>query len=583
VDLSLGLGDASVAIFVRAPTDAAKVASALRKTLGAGHENRVGLLTGTLRGFERQALADSPVWERFLPERDRDATASSSFLVMTSAGEVGVDLDADHCVMDATTLDSFIQRVGRVNRRGDGIAEVHLVHTKAERTGPEKAKAANDVRGVAVANCMETLAALPDVSPGILRTLDAERMAASSVPAAIPVPLRREVVETLSVTSMRLPLPPVEVFLRGLSVEAVETDTYLLWRWDVEALVDAGTDAAADALSFFRPSPAEIARVPTRVAQQLLDAAIKDAEHSLPLIVRDAGGKVHAQRLTPVSQVPALAYATLVIPTSAGRLDSSGLPSATATSEVKDVADDAMRRRRTMDEDGVDPDPWRDATRLIVPLAQREAQDDEGSVKRVLVYETRRSAVATDADTDLARLAVADQTVADHNRRVGRVAERIAKALNLPDEIAGALSEAGRRHDDGKARAIWQTAAGFARSSEPMAKSRSGVMNAARLSGFRHEFASVVEAERQLPTEFPERDLVLHLIAAHHGHGRPGFESPRQWDPEVPDAANRRVATDVAERFGRLQARFGPWRLAWLEALLKAADAYVSAGRDEAT
>ena len=37
---------------------------------------------------------------------------TTHYLVATSAGEVGVDLDADHLVCDLSTLDSMIQRLG---------------------------------------------------------------------------------------------------------------------------------------------------------------------------------------------------------------------------------------------------------------------------------------------------------------------------------------------------------------------------------------------------------------------------------------------------------------------------------------
>ena len=36
----------------------------------------------------------------------------------TSAGEVGVDLDADHMVCDLVPWERMVQRLGRVNRRG---------------------------------------------------------------------------------------------------------------------------------------------------------------------------------------------------------------------------------------------------------------------------------------------------------------------------------------------------------------------------------------------------------------------------------------------------------------------------------
>ena len=53
-----------------------------------------------------------------------------------------------------------------------------------------------------------------------------------------------------------------------------------------------------------------------------------------------------------------------------------------------------------------------------------------------------------------------------------------------------------------------------------------------------------------------------------------------QWDPEASPASNRALAERIADRYARLSAEHGPWRLAWLESLLKAADAWVSSGGD---
>ena len=78
------------------------------------------MLTGTLRGRERSALVAGAVWRRFSPKRDRTRALPAVYLVMTSAGEVGVDLDATHAVTDLAPLDSMIQRLGRVNRAGLG-------------------------------------------------------------------------------------------------------------------------------------------------------------------------------------------------------------------------------------------------------------------------------------------------------------------------------------------------------------------------------------------------------------------------------------------------------------------------------
>ena len=43
-----------------------------------------------------------------------------TFLIATAAGEVGVDLNADHLVCDLVEWERMQQRFGRVNRRGKG-------------------------------------------------------------------------------------------------------------------------------------------------------------------------------------------------------------------------------------------------------------------------------------------------------------------------------------------------------------------------------------------------------------------------------------------------------------------------------
>jgi CRISPR-associated endonuclease/helicase Cas3 len=76
-----------------------------------------------------------------------------------------------------------------------------------------------------------------------------------------------------------------------------------------------------------------------------------------------------------------------------------------------------------------------------------------------------------------------------------------------------------------------------------------------------------------------DRDLVLHLIAAHHGWARPAI-GWQGCEHERPTAARRR-AQDVALRYVRLQERWGPWGLAYLETLLRAADQQASRRLEE--
>ena len=158
-------------------------------------------------------------------------------------------------------------------------------------------------------------------------------------------------------------------------------------------------------------------------------------------------------------------------------------------------------------------------------------------------------------------------------------ARRIGTALALPVPLVDALAAAGAWHDRGKARAVWQRAAGVPAGGPPLAKSTRGTFRPEWLGGYRHEFGSLADAEGALPDETAHRDLILHLVAAHHGWARPAFPRRAQWDPEDSARANEARAVRAAHRFARLQARYGPWRLAWLESLVKAADAWVSSTR----
>jgi CRISPR-associated endonuclease/helicase Cas3 len=70
-------------------------------------------------------------------------------------------------------------------------------------------------------------------------------------------------------------------------------------------------------------------------------------------------------------------------------------------------------------------------------------------------------------------------------------------------------------------------------------------------------------------------DLAMHIVAAHHGRARPHF--PKGGFDPCARARSPEIAAEVVRRFARLQRRYGYWRLAWLENLLRCADARASA------
>jgi CRISPR-associated endonuclease/helicase Cas3 len=73
------------------------------------------------------------------------------------------------------------------------------------------------------------------------------------------------------------------------------------------------------------------------------------------------------------------------------------------------------------------------------------------------------------------------------------------------------------------------------------------------------------------------KDLVLHLIASHHGRARPHFPPDEAFDPERSTSDAETLAIETPRRFARLQRKYGRWGLAYLESLLRAADWAASA------
>ena len=154
-----------------------KVGKKQRNGVGSA---RVKLLTGEIRGLERDeprrvaraaghcggfspmALIDPMTAATAMPMARRRST-----LFSTSAGEVGADFDADDLVCDLTTADAMIQRLGRVNRRGDrkGVdaSRVDIIAVVPERKIDKKTK--EDKTSPlynALINTFEMLKALPE-------------------------------------------------------------------------------------------------------------------------------------------------------------------------------------------------------------------------------------------------------------------------------------------------------------------------------------------------------------------------------------------------------------------------------------
>jgi CRISPR-associated endonuclease/helicase Cas3 len=183
------------------------------------------------------------------------------------------------------------------------------------------------------------------------------------------------------------------------------------------------------------------------------------------------------------------------------------------------------------------------------------------------------------ADDDGSKTAQQSIPLITHLRDVESVATQVADALRLPDLIRQALIVAARCHDLGKNRPLWQWSIGNLDVANPLAKSGEQQLRPDTKTRFRHEFGSLLdiqgeEAFKALSAEM--QDLVLHLIAAHHGRGRPHFPAEEAFDPGHSEEAATAQVCEGPRRFDRLQRRFGRWGLAYLESLLRAADVQAS-------
>jgi len=589
-----------VLIYVRTPAQAQHVAAALAKALGGDGDERVALLTGTVRGHDRDALVERHSVYRALLEPEFHVE-KSVYLVSTSAGEVGIDLDADHLVCDETTLDALIQRLGRVNRRGgEGRrARVDVVAGLEKKEKPSEldhAIAATHalLQGWAANAASDWI----DVGPQNLRQLLAdtslEAVQAAFSPRA-PTPILTDILlDTWSLTSIdKMPgRAEVAPFLHGLTFDLPET--HVAWRREVSALHEAGVDETA-LRDWFRACRIEAreklhdqdVRVKKVLMGLLGNLRKKDNSLDFPVVLLDERGGASWSRLSALTANDAdLAYRTVILPVQVGGLDRNGMldsnpdpPPGLALDVAESDATDRRRERwlhhssldggryeRLVSGDVVDSLPEELREKERIPLHRSdEGEGDAQTLDLVLLVSPAQSALENP------ETASGSHTLAVHTDVIVKHMSRIVERLGLKDPLGAALIAGARWHDKGKDRAVWQRYARNGGGAVPLAKAMS-YLHPRALGGYRHELGSLLDAMNDAELwQCPERELVLHLIAAHHGWARPHFE-PRSFDSSCTTAANNQAFSEVARRFGQLQQRYGRWGLAWLESLVRCAD-----------
>jgi CRISPR-associated endonuclease/helicase Cas3 len=605
----------AVLVFVRRVEDAEKVAKGLPA-------NAVEQLTGTLRGLERDRLVTKPIFQRFLPLSNRSEfvvpTTGTAYLVCTSAGEVGVNISADHMVCDLSTFESMTQRFGRVNRFGDrDDTRIDVVHPKAfGKRGKSGAASAMDEIDVCRSKTLELLKEIValngDVSPKSLGQLDPNAYLAAFAPAPTILPATDILFDCWALTTIRDKFPgrpPVDPYLHGISWQP--PDTHVAWREEVEVITGDLLERykPEDLLEEYPVKPHELLRDRSdRVFKHLEKIAVEHPEATVWLV--DARDRVEVTTLEAVcrGEKDAINDVTILLPPCVGGLTPSGTldggaarrraedslnDEPTGVGLMYDVADEwyededrrIHRRRRLWDDDPL-LDSKSEGMRFVRPPINIGGDAEEtGEVPgpRYWYWYSRPQS----ADDDLTRTFTTPITWDRHTEDVTANIDRIAKVLRLPLELQRVLNVAARLHDLGKKREVWQRSIGNPNPTAWHAKSGRPWKPRDTCPDYRHEFGSLVDllladdaalsAEGFADLSEEARDLALHLIAAHHGRARPHFPTNEAFDPEGHDRIAAAIAIETPRRFARLQRRYGRWGLAYLESLLRAADWAASA------
>jgi CRISPR-associated endonuclease/helicase Cas3 len=508
------------------------------------------LLHSRFRGIERGPLMDAVVRD---PE-DR-------MVVSTQVVEAGIDLNAATLITEAAPWPSLVQRAGRCNRTGR-VPDADLWWIP-----PGKAQPYEDSDIDATSAQLEALEG---------RAVTGEDLLACEVAVTQPhvAVLRRSDFVGLFDTSPDLSGADVDIapYVR----DADDLDAEVAW-----ATWTPGENGEPDP-AVKAPAAEYRCRVPLRdVAKLAKDRAVRRLDQVAGKWVRVAATGQSRARPGEVLLVSAAdgGYDPQTGFDLSARGPVAGSPELRTTAELAEIisgAEDAYR-------------------------------DDSGSVEQ-------RRWLSLD----------------EHSQQVRDQAEALLKVLapNLPPGAARSAVAAGYLHDAGKAHQIWQDAlcnlAAPAEKDEiavgrPWAKSGGdgGRLEFAGGVAFRHELASLLLIDgplRTLLAEAPDPDLARYLVLAHHGKLRMQVRDPGDLTVLPPaEAAEKKIlglehgsTTRVLAMLGQpavtltvdldqfelggdrswtrtvldLRDRYGPFVLAYLEALVRVADWRASGGKD---
>lgn len=649
------------------------------------------LLTGRIRPVDREYLLHE--WLPKIRATSRQAMPDTAlYVVATQTIEAGADIDLDVLVTEAAALPALIQRLGRLNRRGNPEKEAHAVVLYCGKLPPGVYGGAREVTWTWLGGLTEPVrhpAKLPftpddgtDLPPLRLRELTraigpGDMDGLYGLGQYAPV-IFADVLGTWARTSPA-PVPdvPPAPYLHG--VEQAQPAVNICWRGDMDP---GDTKGWARTTERARPNADEAIELPIGAVRNWLQglptAELADTEAQVAgdaangdgrLVLRwaSAGAEVISHRQIRPGDM-------LLVPARWGGCDQYGWDPESAAAVV-DVADLCGTRRRgsavrvgtalatalavhapdlaepagqlmarirdDVEAEAADLGSYRAAFHELAKSAGEAARnlphvrvlEQLGAAARLTVLEdgdgivlAARGAAAAAGDDDSpagssAGSALRQVSLQAHQDQVAVRALLFATQLGVPHVVARSCTLAGLWHDEGKRDPRFQVmlhggdhlaarAAGelLAKSGMDPADRTAMRRAAAAWPSLPHEDlsgriaaaylraglapAALEDLKARTGTEIDagdiDRDLVMHLIASHHGRARPLLDPVEDRDPvtiDVPldgQATARFSSADLVdwegpERFAGLCERYGYWGLAALEAIVRQADIWCSA------
>lgn len=605
------------------------------------------LITGRMRPLDRKKAMDDI--KSIVDPDSKTRSSRLTVVVATQAIEVGADISFDALVTECAAVDSLRQRFGRLDRRGHysfktgSPARAWIIGPESVL----KSKKPDPIYGSSTRATWEELTRRAKKGPVDVGPLSLEEFppeAAAPRPKA-PLLLRTHM-DSWFQTNPEPLAQSVEWFLHGIETQRIP-DVSVVWRKDISAgALRLVPPRQAEFLQI--PIHAAKSWLSAGDEKDVADAYQNAKPGQEETAGSDGGAKIDVVTWCGIKQGPQNTTADKIGPGDiiVVESDKGGLRDGTwdpsSTEPVSDLGDEAQlvhHGRVTLRLDpaltvGFDPDPPRPRDHIdsdlpesksirqwlgqvkkkaATPPAYKEIIEQLGDVFEIMPVHANDDAVdyyilakqhrakkpVVDASTmdgsdETCSLICTAITLDQHLNGVADRAKQIASRLGLKG-FAGDLYLAGQLHDIGKidprfqAQLMGDDPVDQIKYKEPLAKSLPGARQVGRSypAGMRHEIASVamLESNNDVLALANDRDLVLHLVATHHGWGRPLLPVIKDPDPQKishmfkehrmelnGDISESALALDMADRFWRLTKRYGHYGLAWLESILRLAD-----------